>query len=497
MNDELKEHQSSSVPDKTNVNLNHILRDENTVVARTSTEGVSQYQQFTKNRLKTLLTLVLPVNLLIFILTPYGSHLLTNLSSLQAKQLGEKSKSKTAASPSFLSVETQQVQSVDSYQVQRSYIGTVVPRRTSSFGFEQSGKLETIVVDKGDKVKAGKLLAFLDTKMLKAQQKELFAQRAQLVAQLKELQAGARSQTIDAARAKVRNFTSQLQLARVKNQRRKELYTQGAISREQFDEASSSLNSLQANLEEAQSQLNEILAGTRPEQIEAQKASIEQLDAKITSVEIELEKSRLKAPFNGSISARLVDEGTVVTVGNPVFRLVQDGILEVHVGVPVTNANKLKIGTTLPVKIGEQNYSTIVLAILPELDPSTRTTTVVLKLNSQAIGKVFPGQVARLQLTETISDTGYWLPTTALVKGVRGLWSCYVLGKANKSKSSANESNQSFFVERKDVEISHTIGDRVLVRGTLQSGDQVIINGTHRLVSGLLVKPTNPAFLTN
>lgn len=491
MDDKLKENKNSPVPDNTNINPNHLLREENTVVAKTTTNGVGQHQKSSKYSFLSPLTLLLPASLLIFLFTPPGRHLLTNFSLIRADQVGEKSKSKTTASGRILPVETQQVQSVDSYQVQRSYIGTVVPRRTSSFGFERSGKLETIVVDKGDKVKAGKLLAFLDTKMLKAQQKELLAQHAQLVAQLKELQAGARSQTIDAARAKVRNFTSQLQLARVKNQRRKELYTQGAISREQFDEASSSLNSLQANLEEAQSQLNEILAGTRPEQIEAQKASIEQLDAKITSVEIELEKSRLKAPFNGTISARLVDEGTVVTVGNPIFRLVQDGILEVHVGVPVTNANKLKIGTTLPVKIGEQNYSAIVLSILPELDPSTRTTTVVLKLNSEAIGKVSPGQVARLQLTETISDTGYWLPTTALVKGVRGLWSCYVLGKANKSKSSANGSNQSFFVERKDVEILHTIGDRVLVRGTLQSGDQVIINGTHRLASGLLVKPTN------
>lgn len=105
----------------------------------------------------------------------------------------------------------------------------------------------------------------------------------------------------------------------------------------------------------------------------------------------------------------------------------------------------------------------------------------MLNLNSEAIGKVTSGQVVRLQMNETVFDTGYWLPTTALVKGVRGLFSCYVLGEAEKS--------EYLRVERKDVEIIHNVGDRVLVRGTLLPGDGVIANGTHRIVPGMLVKP--------
>ena len=475
MDDKLKEHQ---VPFSQKDIIN---KDDN---SQGKILELSQNQEYTKNKnvIKKPLALLLPIGVLIFLFTPPGRSLLNNISSGSTKS--EKNSNSIINSPqNILTVPTQQVQSVDSYLAKRFYSGTVVPRRTSSFGFERSGKLESIVVDKGSKVKANQTLAFLNTKTLRATQRELLAQRAQLVAQLKELQAGARSQTIAAARANVNKLKSQLQLARTKNQRRKQLYIQGAISKEQFDEATSDLNSKQANLEESQSQLNELLAGTRPEQIEAQKASIEQIDAKVASVEIELEKSILKAPFNGTISTRLLDEGTVVTMGNPVFRLVEDGILEAHVGVPVSTAD-IKVGTTLPVIIGEQNYNAIVISILPELDPSTRTTTVVLKLNSQAIGKVTSGQLVRLQVNETISDTGFWLPTTALVKGVRGLWSCYVLGEAEQSNKSSN-----FTVKRKDVEVLHNIGDRVLVKGTLQNGDRVIVNGTHRLVPGMLVKP--------
>ncbi|MGB6300844.1 MAG: efflux RND transporter periplasmic adaptor subunit [Rivularia sp. (in: cyanobacteria)] len=477
MDDKLKGNQvSTSNNNKTNITHSQ----EDIEVTEVNTKEVEQDQKFTNNRFKKPLALILPISLLIFLFTPPGANLLKNISSLRAKQ-GKESNTIITEQKQILTVQTQQVQPVNSYSVKRFYNGTVVPRRITHVGFERSGKLETIAVDEGDKVKAGKILAFLDTKTLKAQQRELLAQRAQLVAQLKELQAGARSQTIAAAKANVNKLKSQLQLARIKNQRRKNLYQQGAISQEQFDETTSSLNSKQANLEESQSKLNELLAGTRPEKIEAQKASIEQLDAKIASLEIELEKSILKAPFTGTIAANLVDEGAVIPMGNPVFRLVENGILEAHVGVPVAVANKLKSGKTLPVEIGEKNYSARVISKLPELDPSTLTATVVLNLNSEAIGKVTSGQIVRLQMNETVSDTGYWLPTTALVKGVRGLFSCYVLGEAEKS--------EYFRVERKDVEIIHNIGDRVLVRGTLLPGDRVIANGTHRVVPGMLVKP--------
>ncbi|MGD1913793.1 MAG: efflux RND transporter periplasmic adaptor subunit [Rivularia sp. (in: cyanobacteria)] len=483
MDDKLNENLTPPSSDNNIFDKNHLSQKK--ILEISQNKEFIQNKNKNKNIFQKPLFLLLPIGILIFIFTPPGRSLLNQITSTQTKS-EQKSNSITTTSENILTVQTKQIQSVDSYLVKRSYNGTVVPRRTSSFGFERSGKLTSIVVDKGTRVKAGQTLAFLDTKTLRATQRELLAQRAQLVAKLKELQAGVRSQTIAAARANVNQLKSQLQLARSKNQRRQRLYTQGAISKEQSDEATSDLNSKQANLESAQSKLNELLAGTRPEQIEAQEASIEQLDAKIASVEVELEKSILKAPFSGTISARLVDEGTVVAMGNPVFRLVEDGNLEAHVGVPVNAANKIKLGATLPVKIGEQNYSARVLSKLPELEQSTRTTTVILKLNPEAVGKVTSGQVVRLQLDEKISETGYWLPTTALVKGVRGLWSCYVLGEAEQS----NQLNY-FSVKRKDVEILHNIGDRVLVQGTLQNGDMVITNGNHRLVTGMKVQPSS------
>ncbi len=98
------------------------------------------------------------------------------------------------------------------------------------------------------------------------------------------------------------------------------------------------------------------------------------------------------------------------------------------------------------------------------------------------------GQVARLKLSEKIAASGYWLTTTALVRGVRGLWSCYVLGKP---ENVVHDPNKAFPIEQREIEVLQTESERVFVRGTLQNIDQVIVNGNHRLVTGQLVRPVD------
>ena len=158
-----------------------------------------------------------------------------------------------------------------------------------------------------------------------------------------------------------------------------------------------------------------------------------------------------------------------------------------RIGVPVSTAAKLQRGSYQSLKIGSKVYPAKVSSILPELDPNTHTLTVILTLDASAVQEVSSGQVARLEIAETISNSGYWLPTTALIQGGRGLWSCYIIGEPAEAKSFTQDTNQPFRVERRDVEVVQTEGDRVLIRGTIQPGDRVIISGSHRLIPEQLV----------
>ena len=384
-----------------------------------------------------------------------------------------------------LAVETLTVEGVDSYIVTRAYTGEIAALRSSDLGFTRGGELMQVFVEEGDRVTSGQPLAQLDTQNLQAQRRQLEAQQAEAQARLLELERGARQEDIAAAQAEVRDIASQLQLQEQQRSRREFLYEEGAISREQLDEFAFGAETLKARLDRAKSNLNELLNGTRPEQVAAQRAVVQQLEASIADLDIDLSKSTLQAPFEGIVSARQVDEGIVVGAGQSVVRLVENEAPEARVGMPENAANRLPPGTPVTVTVGTAQYSATVRSVLPEVDPDTRTQIVIFQLEPAAITQLNPGQTVRVDLSETIPTGGIWVPTQALTQDIRGLWSVFAIIPTG-SEEAHEEAHK---VQPKSVEILHQESNRVLVQGTLQIGDRIIANGIHRLVPGQQVRP--------
>ncbi|MEM6251622.1 MAG: efflux RND transporter periplasmic adaptor subunit [Cyanobacteria bacterium P01_D01_bin.156] len=384
-----------------------------------------------------------------------------------------------------LPVETLTVTTVDSYTVSRTYTGEIAALRASDLGFERSGQLVEMLVNEGAVVAAGSPLARLDVRNLQTQRQQLVAEKQRANAQLMELQAGARVESIAAAAAAVRDWEEQLRLQQVQRSRRESLYAKGAISREELDEFSFGAGTLQARLDQARSQLAELENGTRPEQVMAQQALVQQLDARIADLDVTISKSTLQAPFDGVVSTKQVDEGTVVGAGQAVIRFLENATPEARVGMPTSALAQIAVGSDKTVYLGERPYSATVTSILPEVDAQTRTQTVVLALESAAADQASSGQTVRVNLQQTIPTEGIWLPTEALTQGIRGLWTCYVLVRDE------NFDGERYTVQPQSVEILYQDSDRVLVRGTLQPNDVVVASGPHRLVPGQLVSPIN------
>lgn len=248
--------------------------------------------------------------------------------------------------------------------------------RESSLGFERGGKVVQVYIEEGDRVTKGQIIAKLDTSDLETQKFDLEAQQSQQLAVLAELTAGERKERIDAARAKVQQLQERLSLEVAKRERREYLYQEGAISLEQLDEVSFNSNVLAAQLAEAQSLLDELLAGTRIEQIDKQKAVIKQMDAKIEQINLDITKSNLKSPYSGTIAQQLIDEGTVVSIGESIVKLVEDGKLEVRIGIPVDKISTIRRKSQYSVLINNKQYGAKLSAILPEVDAATRTQTI-------------------------------------------------------------------------------------------------------------------------
>lgn len=313
---------------------------------------------------------------------------------------------------------------LDGYDVQRSFAGLTEANRSVTVSFEQGGTVVQILVDEGDTVSQGDVLAILDTGLLEAER-----------------------QALEATRSAV---SVRLELAVTTQQRRAALRESGNISQQSADEAEAAVNDLTAQLA--------------------------QVDAQLATLDVRVSKSQITAPFDGQIATRAIDEGTALSAGVPVMTILESGSVLFRVGVDPRLADTLEIGTRHGVAVSGQTHDVILESVRPDLDPQTRTRTLVFSFDGKSPAL---RQAGVLNLTQRISQNGFSLPLTALKEGVRGLWTvqALVLDEAG-----------SFRVQSEAIEVIHADEARVFVRGTMQDGVQIVEGGTHRLVSGQLVR---------
>lgn len=366
----------------------------------------------------------------------------------------------------------------DELQMTRTYTGVVKSSETSRLGFELGGEVESIQSDEGHVMKTGQVIAVLDQRRQIARRDEIAAQLASARALLDELVEGPRDEAIRAAEAVARRLDIQRQLAGNRLNRREGLVDDGALSKEELDETRFQVEAIQAQLDEANAFLEELTNGTRDETRLAQEGVVAQLEASLDQAEIEIDQSKLVAPFDGVVVERTLDTGTIVAAGQAVVEL-ESLDREVWIGCPPEIIDDLNRAKSYPITIGEQSFQASIRSIIPRVNRATRTQTVIFQL-ADAEEPIPTGLIASLSIEQTIETKGFWVPVTALSPGTHGLWAAYVL----------NEADGRVDVNRRDVELIHLDGERAFVRGTLDDGDEVILEGVHRLSPEQLVTPS-------
>ena len=348
-----------------------------------------------------------------------------------------------------LPVVTTTLKKQQGYQVERTYTGRVTAKRKSTLGFESGGKLAQIWVDVGDKVNKGATLARLNIQVLTAQ---------------KEL---AQARLVDAL-AQKQNATAQNKLQKLNLARKKILLTQGHISQAQYDRD-------KAQAEAAGAQNKSATAA-----IAIAKANLKQSKAR-------LELAVIKAPYNGSITNRFMDEGSVLRPGQAVLELVESGTPEVYIGLPAEVGARLSKMQTYTIVVAQEDFSARLKNLTPTVDPATRTVVAIFTLENTKPAKVLKnGTLARLKINRTYKKDGYWVPITALTESTRGLWAVYVLTAPQEDKTMENNEDSAAIttVNPRQVEVHHTKDNQAFIRGTVEDGDQIIVSGTHRLSPG-------------
>jgi HlyD family secretion protein len=212
-------------------------------------------------------------------------------------------------------------------QVQISASGAVQPVQTVNLSPKTSGILSELLVEQGDRVTQGQVIARMENNDVRAELARAEAQVAQAEARLERVRSGERPETIarnraamEQAEARLREAEARLDLAEERVQRNQYLVDEGAISRDEFDEVVQSVNVAratveqnQASLREAQQRLQESLNGSRPEDISEAEAQLAEARAQLRQAQVRLEDTIIRAPFDGIITQKFATPGAFVT----------------------------------------------------------------------------------------------------------------------------------------------------------------------------------------
>ncbi|MEM9573660.1 MAG: efflux RND transporter periplasmic adaptor subunit [Pseudomonadota bacterium] len=323
----------------------------------------------------------------------------------------------------IIAVSVAQIVPSKGYTVDRKFAGQIEAPQSADVSFEQGGTLNEVLVDEGDAVSEGEVLARLDDRLLTAD--------------------------LDRLNASKRALQAQIELATLTNERQAALKKKGFATGQVADQSRLSLVELEAKLAE--------------------------LDASILAAQIRLEKTEIKAPFDGVVNARLLDPGSIVGATQAILTLVNDGLPVFRVGVAPDLVDQLNIGSTIDVALDGKQRAAEIIAILPQIDPVTRTRTVRARL-VVGVDLAF-GMAGEAVVQETIVENGSWVPLTAIEDGVRGLWTIKTIKQGEPTT-----------VALEAVEIVHADSQRAFVRGTFSSDTQYIDTGVHRVVGGQAVR---------
>jgi len=301
-----------------------------------------------------------------------------------------------------------------------SYSGTLVAFNEQEIKARVMGRIIDLPGYPGDKVTAGQLIARLDTAELDAQVKE---SEAGLTAMLRE-QTMAKEE-LNAAIARREAAQAELDMAQaesdywVKEIKRSEmLYTNGAISKDEHEDATAKYQSALANQRRASMMLKEAEAMIKNKQASLDKSNAQQQMAKANRQmsTIVRDYTRIKAPIAGTISERIVSPGTLVEPGMTLMKIIQNDRLRVQVKIPAALAEQIHKGNNIQIKTaGNRTLTTKVSAVFPSADAESRTVTVE-GILANPDHKLHPGESVTIKLFGETREEVLAVPRDAIVR---------------------------------------------------------------------------------
>lgn len=364
----------------------------------------------------------------------------------------------------------------------RAFPGRVDAANRVQLAFQVPGLLTSLPVREGQTVAEGDVIAQLREDEFQARLTALQGQLDQARGALNALLAGDRPEERLRREADVRAAEQRLVNARAEYDRYARLIASRAVSRSDYERSETVLRIAEEDLLSAR-QLLEIGVIARQEDIDAQQGVVRGLEGRVVEASLNLQDCTLRAPYDGVIAERFVEEGQNVTAKQPIVKFQDVDEVEIAVDVPesvmAANLQAADIvqlvaevsgapGVRFPVRVTE---------MAQRADPTTQTFNVRVGMQSPEGISVLPGMTATVTMTyrrASILGSRMMVPVASVYQDSSGEQVVWVL--------------EDDKVTRRVVEIGATRAGEVEVTEGLQSGNRIVVAGVNRLRDGMRVR---------
>lgn len=324
--------------------------------------------------------------------------------------------------------------------------GKIIPDQEVKIVAKSSGKVVSVPVEEGAKVKQGDVLVQLETDDLAQQLKQAEAAVVAAEAKLSDTRAGARTQEIqglksalvaaeaayDQATAAAESAKAALELSTAMYNQLRNLYDMSAsVSEEDFkkgtyefekakagyDQASASQKAAAAQVAAAKAKLELAQAGPTDNTLRALEADVERLKAAYELASHSLSNATITAPMDGIIVKKAIAPGEMAQPGVQLFSLVNMDQVQVELSVPDTQITGVKTGMQVEVSVQNiqgRTYPGTVTYVSPVSNANSNTFPVKVKVDNPD-GELLAGMIAEVRLND-MGQAGFELPKSAIVE---------------------------------------------------------------------------------
>lgn len=366
-------------------------------------------------------------------------------------------------------------------------IGTVQPYATVQVKSQVIGQLVKVHFKQGDFVKAGDVLFTIDPRALSAQLAQSRAMERKDEAQVRQALANVQKDAalVNQAAAAMARDRSQLALAQREAERYLTLASQGAVSREQYDQQKTNelayqqtVNSDEAALESAKATLeaDKAVANSLKAQVNADEAAVQ-------NAQVQLSYTVIRSPIDGRTGTLNINEGNLIKDNDVTSLISIDQINPIYVSfaIPeqyfseITRYNK---EAPLQVLAFLASGKTPETGVVTFIDNSVDSTTGTINLKgtfANLAHRLWPGQFVNVVLVLKEEPNAMLIPAHALQSGQDGQF-VFVL-KANST------------VEQRPVKVERNAKGYAVILQGINAGEKVVTDGQMQLVDGSLVEP--------